>query len=346
MMLCFECDYNNGAHPKILEALADVTLKHPSGYGTDEWSARAKDRIRTACACPGAQITFLSGGTQTNAIVIAAMLKDFEGVVAAKTGHVSIHEAGAIEYTGHKVIELPEKEGKLNPEDVEACFADFYADENHEHMVFPGMVYISYPTEFGTLYTKEELSAIADTAHRYGASLFVDGARLGYGLASRNCDLTLADLAEIADVFYIGGTKVGALCGEAVVFTKGNEPAHFITTVKRRGGLLAKGWLLGLQFDVLFKDNLYGEISRNAILRAEEMKAFLRTAGVKFYLDSPTNQQFVIVPDEKMPGLGEKVRYSFWEKYEEDHTVIRFATSWATTEEEVRELAAVIEEVL
>ena len=346
MMLCFECDYNNGAHPKILEALADVTLKHPSGYGTDEWSARAKDRIRTACACPGAQITFLSGGTQTNAIVIAAMLKDFEGVVAAKTGHVSIHEAGAIEYTGHKVIELPEKEGKLNPEDVEACFADFYADENHEHMVFPGMVYISYPTEFGTLYTKEELSAIADTAHRYGASLFVDGARLGYGLASRNCDLTLADLAEIADVFYIGGTKVGALCGEAVVFTKGNEPAHFITTVKRRGGLLAKGWLLGLQFDTLFKDNLYGEISRNAILRAEEMKTFLRTAGVKFYLDSPTNQQFVIVPDEKLPGLGEKVRYSFWEKYDEDHTVIRLATSWATTEEEVKELAAVIEEVL
>ena len=346
MMLCFECDYNNGAHPKILEALADVTLKHPSGYGTDEWSARAKDRIRTACACPGAQITFLSGGTQTNAIVIAAMLKDFEGVVAAKTGHVSIHEAGAIEYTGHKVIELPEKEGKLNPEDVDACFADFYADENHEHMVFPGMVYISYPTEFGTLYTKEELTAIADTAHRYGASLFVDGARLGYGLASQNCDLTLADLAETADVFYIGGTKVGALCGEAVVFTKGNEPAHFITTVKRRGGLLAKGWLLGLQFDTLFKDNLYGEISRNAILRAEEMKTFLRTAGVKFYLDSPTNQQFVIVPDEKLPGLGEKVRYSFWEKYDEDHTVIRLATSWATTEEEVKELAAVIEEVL
>lgn len=341
-MISFENDYNTGAHPQIMARLMETNLEPLSGYGSDSYCESAKQKIREACGCPDAEVEFLTGGTQTNAAVISSMLKDYEGVIAAKTGHISIHEAGAIEFTGHKVLELPQKEGKIIPEDVKSYIAGFYADENHEHMVFPGMVYISHPTEYGTLYTKAELEEIAEICHFYQIPLFLDGARLGYGLMSYQADLTLQDIARLCDVFYIGGTKVGALCGEAVVFTKKNRPPHFINSVKKRGALLAKGRLLGIQFDTLFTDDLYFEISRHAIEMAEELKLILQSKKIDFYLKSPTNQQFVILENERVKALKEDVMFSFWEQYDANRTVIRFVTSWATTKEDLEALRRVL----
>lgn len=341
-MLSFESDYTIGAHQKILDRMQEINLRQQKGYGSDEICESAKEKIKKACECPEAQIQFLVGGTQTNSIVISSMLSRYEGVVAAKTGHVSVHEAGAIEYTGHKVIEIPGHDGKIDVSELKECLETFWNDGNYEHMVFPGMVYISHPTEYGTLYTKKELEEISEVCHLYEIPLYLDGARLGYGLMSRDTDVTLPDVAKYCDAFYIGGTKVGALFGEAVVFTKNNMPKHFLTLVKQQGGLLAKGWLLGLQFDTLFTDNLYFEISKNAIERAEELKALFREKGCQFYLESPTNQQFLILEDEKMKMLQETIAFSFWEKYDETHTVVRFATSWATTREAVEELSKLL----
>ena len=337
-MVSFESDYIAGAHPQIMKRLAETNLECLSGYGTDKYCGSAREKIRAACRCENADVEFLVGGTQANAVIIATMLRDCEGVIAAKTGHVSVHEAGAIEYTGNKVLELPEQNGKIVPDVLAGYVADFYADGNHEHMVFPGMVYLSHPTEYGTLYTKQELEAIADICHRYGMTLFLDGARLGYGLTSRESDMTLCDIARICDVFYIGGTKVGALCGEAVVFTKNNKPKHFMTSVKKRGALLAKGRLLGIQFDALFTDDLYFEISSHAIEMAEQMKGIFTGKGYKFHIESPTNQQFVILENERMERLKRDVAFSFWENLDEKHTVVRFATSWSTTEEDLMAL--------
>lgn len=263
-MLYFENDYCEGAHPAILQKLTETNFEKVSGYGTDPYCASAREKIRAACACPEADVQFISGGTQSNAIVIASMLQRWQGVVAAATGHVAGHEAGAIEYTGHKVITLPQHNGKLDAAELRALVSTFYADDNHDHMVFPGMVYISHPTEYGTLYTKAELEALHAVCQEYKMPLFLDGARLGYGLAAEGTDVTLADLARLTDVFYIGGTKVGALCGEAVVFPHG-APAHFMTMVKQQGALLAKGRLLGIQFDVLFTDGLYFSISKTLL---------------------------------------------------------------------------------
>lgn len=344
-MISFESDYIAGAHPQILKRLAETNYECLSGYGTDPYCERAREKIRRACGCEDAQVEFVVGGTQANALVISTMLKDYEGVIAAATGHISTHEAGAVEFTGHKVLELPQREGKLMPDVLEAFMRDFYADGNHEHMVIPGMVYISYPTEYGTLYTKRELSRLAEICSSYHIPLFVDGARLGYGLVSNACDLTLPELARLADVFYIGGTKVGALCGEAVVFTKQNRPRHFLTSVKRRGALLAKGRLLGVQFDALFTDDLYFSISRHAIAMAEELKALFHERGIDFYLESPTNQQFVILENERMKRLGEQVGFSFWEKYDEAHTVVRFATGWSTGREDLEVLGELLAEL-
>ncbi len=342
-MISFENDYNTGAHPQILARLMETNLEPLSGYGMDPYCESAKKKIREACGCPDAEVEFLTGGTQTNAAVISSMLKDYEGVIAAKTGHISVHEAGAIEFTGHKVLEIPEKEGKILPEDLKSYIEGFYADENHEHMVFPGMVYISHPTEYGTLYTKSELEEIAGICHIYKIPLFLDGARLGYGLMSCHADLTLQDIAQLCDVFYIGGTKVGALCGEAVVFTKQNRPPHFINSVKKRGALLAKGRLLGIQFDTLFTDNLYFKISRHAIDMAEELKGILESKKIDFYLKSPTNQQFVILENERIQKLKKEVMFSFWERYDETRTVIRFVTSWATAKEDLEVLERVLD---
>ena len=337
-MVSFESDYIAGAHPDILRRLAETNLESLPGYGADHYSESAKQKIRDCIGLREAEIFFLSGGTQANAVVIAAILADYEGVVAAETGHISSHEAGAIEYTGHEVLTLPQREGKIVPADLEAFLAGFFADANHEHMTFPGMVYLSHPTEYGTLYTREELSQIAALCRKYGLSLFLDGARLGYGLMSPETDVTLRDIAELCDVFYIGGTKVGALCGEAVVFTKGNMPKHFLTSVKRRGALLAKGRLTGVQFDALFTDDLYFRISRHAIEMAGKLKEVLRRHGLPFYIQSPTNQQFVVLEDRRMEKLAEKVAFSFWEKPDPSHTVVRLATGWSTTDEDLAEL--------
>lgn len=337
-MLSFESDYIEGAHPKILEALTKTNMECLSGYGADAYTKSAREKIAAACSLPDAQITFLTGGTQTNQIVIDTMLHQYEGVVAAQSGHVSVHEAGAIEFTGRKVLTLPAHNGKIDAAELDSYITDFYNDGNHEHMVFPGMVYISHPTEYGTLYSKKELTEISNTCRKHKIPLFLDGARLGYGLMSKQTDLTMADIAEHCDVFYIGGTKVGALCGEAVVFTKKNMPLHFEHLVKKHGALLAKGRLLAIQFDTLFTDDLYFEISRNAIERAEELKNLFIKKGYKFFIDSPTNQQFVILENEKLKELQKNVKFSFWEKYDETHTVVRFATSWATTSEKIAEL--------
>ena len=340
-MYYFENDYCEGAHPAILQKLVETNFEKVPGYGTDPYCASAKEKIRAACACPDADVTFISGGTQTNSIVIASMLQRWQGVVAAATGHVAAHEAGAIEYTGHKVIGLPQKNGKLDAATVEDFCKTFYADDNHDHMVFPGMVYISHPTEYGTLYTKAELEALSAVCHAYKMPLFVDGARLGYGLVAKGADVTLADLARLTDVFYIGGTKVGALCGEAVVFPHG-APAHFMTMVKQQGALLAKGRLMGLQFDVLFTDDLYTQISRNAIETADRMKEGLAAKGYQFFMDSPTNQIFVVLPNAQLQALEGKAKFGFWEKYDDTHTVVRIATSWATKMEDVEGLLGIL----
>ena len=280
---------------------------------------------------------FLVGGTQTNATVIRAMLRSYEGVVAATTGHVAVHEAGAIEAGGHKVLTLPEHNGKLDAAEVEEDIATFYKDANHEHMVKPGMVYISHPTEYGTLYTKAELEALHGVCAKYDIPLFLDGARLGYGLAATGTDVTLETIADNCDVFYIGGTKVGAMFGEAVVFTA-KAPEGFFSIIKQNGALLAKGWMLGVQFDELFTDGLYLKCGKNAIDCAERLKAGLIAKGYHMYLDSPTNQQFIVIETAKLAELGKQVAYGFMETYDAEHTVIRFATSWATRMEDVDKL--------
>ena len=340
-MLYFENDYCEGAHPAILQKLTETNFEKVSGYGTDPYCASAREKIRAACACPDADVTFISGGTQTNAIVIASMLQRWQGVLAAATGHVAAHEAGAIEYTGHKVISLPAHEGKVSAADVRDWCATFYADANHDHMAFPGMVYISHPSEYGTLYTRNELERISAVCKEFAMPLFLDGARLGYGLTA-DTDVTLADIAKLTDVFYIGGTKCGALCGEAVVFTHGNMPRQFVTMVKRRGAMIAKGRLNALQFDALFTDGLYEKICAPAVKLAIKLRDGLKAKGYRFAIESPTNQQFIIVENSRLPELKTKVVYSFIEKYDAEHTVIRLTTSWATTEEQVDELLSIL----
>ena len=344
-MISFESDYIAGAHPEVLRKLAETNLEALPGYGSDPYCESARQKIREAVGIPEADVFFLTGGTQANSVVISTMLADYEGVIAAKTGHISSHESGAIEYTGHKVLELPQADGKIMPETLKRFLSDYYADENHEHMVFPGMVYLSHPTEYGTLYSKAELGRIAEICDEYRLSLYLDGARLGFALASRETDLSLADIAALCDVFYIGGTKIGALCGEAVVFTGRSMPQHFLSSVKKRGALLAKGRLLGVQFDALFTDGLYFRIGQHAIDMAEKMKRILHSSGIPFYIQSPTNQQFVILENSRMEKLGKKVAFSFWEKLDDTHTVVRFTTGWSTTDSDLAALETALKEV-
>ena len=355
-MLAFENDYSEGCHPRILEAFARTNFESAPGYGTDRFCARAAARIRNACNAPDASVFFLTGGTQANQVMIDALLKPWEGVVAAETGHVAVHEAGAIEATGHKVLALPQHDGKVNAGELREMVESFYGDANHDHMVFPGAVYISHPTEFGTLYTLSELEELSAVCRAHRMPLYVDGARLAYGLAAPGSDVTLPDLARLADAFYIGGTKVGALCGEAVVFPHG-EPAHFVTQVKSHGALLAKGRLLGVQFDALFspaepegaaagvapalcavEDTLYYALGAHALAMAERLKRVLAAHDLPFYLDSPTNQQFVVLENGAYERLRERVRMSFWERVDAKRTAVRFATSWATRPEDIEAL--------
>lgn len=337
-MLSFTCDYTQGAHPKILERLIETNMEQLPGYGNDRYCESAKEKIRKACGCPDAEIYFLAGGTQTNATVIDSVLQKYEGVISAQTGHINVHEAGAVEYTGHKVLTLPAWEGKIRADELEELLKTFWDDGSREHMVFPGMVYLSHPTEYGTLYTKAELEAISAICRNYEIPLYLDGARLGYGLMSYDTDVTLPMIAHLCDIFYIGGTKVGALCGEAVVFTKKNAPRHFLTLIKQHGALLAKGRLTGIQFDTLFTDDLYFQISRHAIEMAELLKKGFAERGYSFFLNSPTNQQFIILENGKLEDLQKKVAFEIWEPFDKEHTVVRFATGWGTTKEEIEEL--------
>lgn len=338
-MLHFDSDYLEGAHPEVLARLVETNLEQTPGYGLDPYSRRAKEKIRDACSCPDAEIHFLVGGTQTNAVVISGLLAPWQGVLAAETGHIATHESGAVEAGGHKVLTLPHQNGKLSPQDVADWVSRFYQDENHAHMVAPGMVYLSHPTEYGTLYTREELEEFARICQDNGLYLYLDGARLGYALAAEETDVTLELLARVCDVFYIGGTKVGALFGEAVVFPKPGLIPHFFTLVKQRGALLAKGRLLGVQFDALFTDRLYFRISRHAIEMARRLKYVLRGKGYPFFLETETNQQFLILDRAKLESLSRQVSFSFWEALDDSRSVVRFATSWATRPEDIDSLA-------
>ena len=336
--LSFACDYAKGAHPNIMKRLAETNMMKTAGYGLDEISESARNRIRKACGCEKAAVEFLVGGTQTNAVMIGAMLRSYQGVIAAETGHISVHEAGAIEAGGHKVLALPHRSGKISAEDVEKYLEDYYSDESHEHMVMPGMVYLSHPTEYGTLYTGEELLALRKTCDKYRISLYIDGARLAYALSSPANDVTLPLLAQVCDAFYIGGTKCGALFGEAVVVPDPDRIPHLFTIIKQHGALLAKGRLLGIQFDELFRDDLYMKIGEAAVRAADRIRKALRQKGYRLCFESPTNQIFCIVENEELKRLREKVDCEFWEKYDDGHTVIRFATDWGTTESETTAL--------
>ena len=341
-MLYFLSDYTEGAHPRILERLGETNLIPQPGYGEDCFCASAREKIRAACARPEADVVFLVGGTQTNAVAIASLLRRWEAVIAATTGHIAVHEAGAIEFTGHKVLSLPGEDGKLAAGTVEAYCRSFYADETHTHMPFPGMVYLSQPTELGTLYTRAELAALHAVCGAYGMRLFIDGARLGYGLMSPECDMSLPELCELCDLFTIGGTKVGALCGEALVFPRGDMPEHFATMVKQQGAMLAKGRLLGVQFDALFTDGLYWELGRHAVRLAMKLKEGFVRKGLPLFVDSPTNQQFPILTAEQLARLRQHAAFELWAPLDGGRSAVRFVTGWATREEDVDALLALL----
>lgn len=315
--LYFASDYMEGAHPAIMKKLMETNLEKTVGYGQDPYTEDAKEKIRKACNAPEADVFLLVGGTQTNATVIDALLKSYQGVVAADTGHIATHESGAIEFGGHKVLTVPQKDGKISAQQIEKLVKDFYDDANYEHMVMPGMVYISQPTEYGTLYSREELAALSKVCRENHLPLYVDGARLAYALASPENDVTLTDLAEFSDAFYIGGTKCGAL--------------------------FAKGRIAGIQFGELFTDGLYLRIGKPAMEAAEQIKAALKKYGYQLSLDTPTNQIFCIVSNDVMKEIAQDVEFGFWEKYDETHSVIRFATSWATTMEDTQKLIQILE---
>lgn len=341
-MISFENDYSNGAHPKVLQRLLETNDEQTLPYGFDRFSEDAKEKIKQACDDEDAVIFFLAGGTQTNATVIDSFLYQYEGVIALDTGHINVHEAGAIEFTEHKIINIKGRDGKMHADDLHRYLEDFKHDGNNAHAVFPGLVYITFPTELGTLYSAAELDAIYQVCRRNNLPLYVDGARLGYGLMANGNDITLPYLARHCDAFYIGGTKIGALCGEAVVFTHNNAHRHFFTIQKQHGALMAKGRLLGVQFDALFTDGLYFDISRNAIDMAMRMRKIFEKKGYRFWLDSPTNQQFIIMSNKDVERLQRDVLFTHWGMADNDHTICRFVTSWSTTEADLRRLESLL----
>jgi len=340
-MLHFDTDYQEGCHPAILNRLAETNFDQTPGYGQDPYTREAKRLIRQACGNDTLDVHFLVGGTQTNSTVIDGLLSRHEGVLAAETAHINVHESGAIESCGHKVLTLPSHSGKISPDELQSYIHDFYADETYEHMVAPGMLYISFPTELGTLYSKAELQSIHAICRQANIPLFIDGARLGYGLMSDACDLTLPQLAQLCDVFYIGGTKVGALFGECVVARQGLL-RHFFPLIKQHGALLAKGRLLGIQFATLFTDSLYFDIARHAVQQAMRLKQGFIDRGLTPFIDSPTNQQFFTLPNDLMDRLSQVASFEVWGTRGETHTTVRFVTSWATKPEAVSELLAAL----
>ena len=337
-MISFECDYNNGAHPKVLENLVRYNDAKPTPYGFDEFSERAKERIREAIGMPDAQIFFLTGGTQTNATTIDSMLYQYEGVISVGSGHINVHEAGAVEFTEHKIITIPDTDGKMEARVLDQYLDDYMHDGNKDHAVHPGLVYITFPTELGTLYTARELDDLYQVCQRYDIPLYIDGARLGYRLMADGCDITMPYLARHCDVFYIGGTKIGALCGEAVVFTNRQAHKHFFSIQKQHGAVIAKGALIGLQFEALFTDDLYFKLARHAIEMAMQMKQIFQKKGYQFYLDSPTNQQFIILGNQEVEHLSEHIVFTRFAQADGHRTICRFVTSWATTPADLCEL--------
>ena len=337
-MTSFESDYNNGMLPEILQRLTKTNPEKSTGYGFDPYCESAREKIRHACGKPAAEVFFLLGGTQTNATVIDSLLVGCEGVVTVETGHINVHESGAVEASGHKVLVVPGEGSKVTAAAIDVYMEAFHGDETYPHMVQPRLVYMSFPSELGDIYSAEELSAIYEVCKKHGLLLFVDGARLGYGLMSEKCDVSLPFLADHCDVFYIGGTKGGAMFGEAVVFSNIPAPKYFFTTVKRHGALLAKGRMLGIQFDTLFTDDLYFKAARHAIVMAERMKGIFTRHGIGFGADSPTNQQFVILSREQKEQLSAQIAFEVWSPLPDDRLLCRFVTSWATTDADLEAL--------
>ena len=346
MKIQFRSDYCEGAHQRIIDALTRTNMVQTPGYGEDEYCDRARELILKACGKEDAKVHFLVGGTQTNVTVISTILRPHQGVVCAATGHINIHETGAVEHSGHKALALPHRDGKISAEQIEKAVLDHRSDPSFEHMVQPGMVYISFPTERGTIYSKAELQDIAQVCRKYSLPLFIDGARLGYGLTCDGCDLTLKDIASLADVFYIGGTKQGALFGEAVVFSSPALERDFRYLIKQNGGMLAKGRLLGIQFAALFEDSLYFDIARQANEKAARIRRILENKGVGFLVQSPTNQLFPILPDDTLRTLSEEFEFEVWEKTEDGRIAIRICTSWGTRDDAVDRLCAALERLL
>lgn len=344
-MIYFNCDYTEGAHPRILEKLSQTNMEQTIGYGMDEHCKRAADLIKKACCSENADVHFLVGGTQTNVTVIDAALRAHQGVICASSGHINVHETGAVEATGHKCITIPSSDGKVYEPQVREILAGHFANGGDEHMVQPKMLYISNPTEWGTIYKKDELIALYNLCQEYGAYLFLDGARLGYGLMCKENDLTLSDIAQYTDVFYIGGTKVGALFGEAVVITNPQLKPDFRYAIKQHGGMLAKGRLLGVQFETLFEDGLYFEIAKHAMDMAEQISEKLKTYGAEFTVASPSNQIFVALPKAAVAELSTKYKFEPMGTKDAEHDIIRICTSWATKEENVAALLADMERV-
>lgn len=341
-MIRLACDYQEGCLPAILERLQETNLVPAPGYGEDEFSENARRLIREACRAPEARVFFLEGGTQTNSIAIHAILAGYEGVLSAETGHIAVHEAGAVEARGHKVITLPQKDGKISAASIEKWMEAFLRDTSKDHVVQPGMVYISQPTEFGTLYSLAELEDISAVCCRYGLPLFIDGARMAYGLASEANDVGLSDIARLADVFYIGGTKCGALIGEALVVTNPALMKHFFTLQKQQGAVLAKGRLLGINFEVLMSGTTYVDAGRHGVELAQKIRAALLEKGYELYVDSRTNQIFAWLADEDLKRIGEKAAISIWERRDDGKTLCRFCTSWVTREEDVDAVIALL----
>lgn len=341
-MIQFQCDYSEGAHPRILERMTQTNFEQTVGYGEDHYCAMARVLVQKACGRPDADVHFLVGGTQANATVISSILRPHQGVLCVRSGHINVHETGAIEHSGHKVLALEETNGLLSAESVRKAMEDHLAEDGPEHTVQPGMVYISFSTEVGTVYTLSQLQELSAVCREYGLPLFIDGARMGYGLASEGCDVTLNDIARLADVFYIGGTKQGALFGEAVVIVNESLKKDFRYFIKQNGGMLAKGRLLGIQFMTLFEDGLYFELSEHAVAQAMRIRDAFASKGYRFLVDSPTNQQFPILPDSEMERLSADFKFSVWQKIDESHTAVRFCTSWATKAEAVDALIAAI----
>jgi len=334
-MYRFDSDYLEGCLPEILEAFQKTNLVQTVGYGVDEYCAEARELIKEACMAPQADVHFLVGGTQANATIISSLLRPYQGVLCAGSGHINVHETGAVEHTGHKILGLPSGDGKIRASQLREALAAHDADYSREHAVQPGMVYISFPSEKGTIYSKAELEDISSVCREWGIPLFVDGARLGYGLCSPACDLTLPDLASIADVFYIGGTKQGALFGEAVVFRDSGLSKDFRYNIKQNGGMLAKGRLLGIQFATLFRDGLYLRAASGAVGKALKIKAAFAEAGFGFLVDSFTNQQFPILPDAMVSDMHGVFGFEDWQRVDGSHTAVRFCTSWATGDDAV-----------